>query len=170
MHDRAVTRATPTRRHAVHPVAAAALLTVVVTAGCFADVAPGEPPDPNAAAMFREVNATRASYGLAPLAYSPKLTNLAGTWAWQMSVDNWMRHQNLGGLLCCDPAFGAYVALGENLAVGSPGTSPRQVVLTMMASGPHRANILSASYNVMGVGLIFGGDGRVWVAVDFGAL
>jgi uncharacterized protein YkwD len=39
-----------------------------------------------------------------------------------------------------------------------------------MASPPHRANILSRGFNVVGVGMARGPDGRIWATVDFGGV
>ncbi len=140
------------------------------TTACFPDVAPGEPPNPYVRSVFEAINQDRANAGLWPLAYSPKLENLAGTWAWQMSVDNWLHHQDLAGLLYYNPDFSAYHTLGENIIVAPGNMSPEQLEAAWMNSTPHRANILSRSFNVVGIGVFWGPDGRIWSAVDFGGV
>ncbi len=39
-----------------------------------------------------------------------------------------------------------------------------------MNSSGHRANILSPSFNAVGVAHVWGPDGRIWVVVDFGGV
>ena len=154
------------KRTAVIVLAAAIALG---TTACFPDVAPGEPGNPYAAGIFRALNQDRANAGLPPLSHSPKLDNLAGTWAWQLSVDNWLHHQDLAGWLY-SPDFAAYWTLGENIIVAPGYMSPESLEAAWMNSAPHRANILSVNFNVVGVGAFWGPDGRVWSVVDFGAL
>jgi uncharacterized protein YkwD len=149
-------------------VASVAALVLLATA-CFPDVAPGEPADSASAAVFRAVNQDRANAGLAPLSHSPKLTNLAGTWSWQMSQDNWLHHQDLAGVLY-SPDYHAFSTLGENILVAPGHYSPEQLEAAWMNSPPHRSNILSRNFNVMGVGVFRGPDGRLWATVDFGGL
>lgn len=151
-----------------------ALVVLVAVIGlcataCFPDVAPGEPPDPYVRSIFLAINRDRANAGLAPLARSPKLENLAGTWAWQMAVDNSLEHQDLGGLLR-SPDFSAFHALYENVIVESSGVGPEQLEADWMNSPPHRANILNGNVDVVGIGAFRGPDGRIWSVVDFGGL
>src|SRR5262245_55599030 len=160
-------RTTRLRKSSAIVVAAAAL--VLLTTACFPDVAPGEPGDPASAAVFRAVNQDRANAGLPPLSHSPKLTNLAGTWSWQMSQDNSLHHQNLAGVLY-SADYRAFHTLGENILVGPGSFSPEQIEAAWMNSPPHRANILSGNFNVMGVGVFRGPDGRLWATIDFGGL
>ena len=39
-----------------------------------------------------------------------------------------------------------------------------------MGSAPHRANILSGGFNIVGIGYVRGVDGRLWVVQDFGGI
>ena len=146
-------------------VAAIALCTTA----CFPDVAPGEPSDPYVRSMFRAINQDRANAGLPPLANSPKLENLAGSWAWQMAVDNSLHHQDLGRLFH-SPDFSGFHGLAENIIVEPYDVGPEQLVADWMNSPPHRANILSGGFNVVGIGVFRGPDGRIWSVVDFGGL
>ena len=73
----------------------------VATSACFPNITPGVgPADPLKNAVFQAMNADRAAAGMAPLHYSPKLDNLAGTWAWTMATGRGFAHQNLSG---CSP-------------------------------------------------------------------
>jgi uncharacterized protein YkwD len=139
------------------------------TTACFPDVAPGEPADPYAAALFRAVNQDRINAGVPPLTHSPKLTNLAGTWSWRMATDDYLHHQDLAGLLY-SVDFQAFYTLGENIIVAPGHYTPGQLEAAWMASSPHRANILNRGFNVMGVGAFWGADGRLWATVDFGGV
>jgi uncharacterized protein YkwD len=146
-----------------------ALVVAGTMTACFPDVDGGAPADPYAAELFHLINQDRANAGVPPLQHGPKLTNLAGTWAWQMSVDNYLHHHDLGALQA-SPDFAAYHALGENVFVAPGSFTPAQLESAWMSSGPHRDNILSRGFNVAGVGVFRGPDGRIWSAVDFGAL
>ena len=77
------------------------------TTACFPDSAPGNPRTPTSTRVYQAINRDRTEAGLPPLAHSPKLENLAGTWAWQMSVDNSLHHQNLSAVLN-NSDFGAF--------------------------------------------------------------
>ena len=39
-----------------------------------------------------------------------------------------------------------------------------------MSSAPHRANILSRAFNVVGIGYVRSLDGRIWAVQDFGGI
>jgi uncharacterized protein YkwD len=60
--------------------------------------------------------------------------------------------------------------LGENIIVAPGHYTPEQLEAAWMASAPHRANILSRGFNVVGVGMSRGPDGRIWATVDFGGV
>jgi uncharacterized protein YkwD len=59
-------------------------------------------------------------------------------------------------------------SLGENLALGNPGSNAWSLEDVWMASAPHRANILGG-FNRIGVGVKVDGAGRVWMVALFGA-
>jgi uncharacterized protein YkwD len=48
--------------------------------------------------------------------------------------------------------------------------NPTQMENAWMASSPHRANILSRSFNIVGIGVYRGPDGRLWAVQDFGGI
>jgi uncharacterized protein YkwD len=152
----------------------AALVVLVLavagmTTACFPDADSGVPPDPYAAELFRLMNQDRASAGVPALQNGPKLDNLAGTWSWQMSVDNSLHHQDLGALQS-SPDYANYYTLGENLFVMTGDITPAQLESAWMNSGQHRDNILNRSFDVVGVGVFRGPDGRLWVTADFGGI
>ena len=153
--------------------AAAITLTALVALGLsscgFANTSSAPPGDSYTAGLFSGLNYNRAQNGLPPLTWSPKLANTAGTWAHQMSNANSLYHQNLGALIN-SADYAGYYTLGENILVGPGSMTPNQVESAWMASAPHRANILSRSFNIVGIGIYRGPDGRLWAVQDFGGI
>ena len=86
-----------------------------------------------------------------------------------MSVDNSLHHQDLAGILNSSD-YAAFHTLGENIIVAPGSYTAEQLEAAWMASPPHKANILSRSFNTMGIGVFYGPDGRIWSAVDFGGV
>lgn len=153
-----------------------ALILVAVAAisvgasACFADTQAGPPIDPFRAQVWSAMNADRARNGLPPLTQSPKLEWLAQGQAQYLAEHvGSLVHRDLAWTLYNDPEFANYYTLGENLLVGPWYMNAGQMETSWMNSPPHRANILSPNYNVVGIGW-FGLDGRIWVVVDFGAI
>jgi uncharacterized protein YkwD len=60
--------------------------------------------------------------------------------------------------------------MGENILVAPGGMSPAQLQGLWMGSAPHRANILSGAFNIVGIGYFRGPDGRIWAVQDFGGI
>ena len=54
--------------------------------------------------------------------------------------------------------------MGENVAYAG---SIDQAFQALLNSAPHYANIVDGSFNRVGVGIVVGSDGRVWVTMDF---
>jgi uncharacterized protein YkwD len=150
-------------------IALAAMVGLGLSSCGFANTSSSGPSDPLLAGMYHALNQDRANNGLPPLTWSPKLQNQAGTWSSQMASANTLYHQNLGALLQ-QPAFAAYYTLGENILVGPGNMSAAQMEATWMSSPEHRANILSRSFNVVGIGVYRGPDGRLWATQDFGGI
>ncbi|MCW2278485.1 LysM peptidoglycan-binding domain-containing protein [Heliophilum fasciatum] len=99
------------------------------------------------------VNAERAKAGLAPLKLDSNLSNVAQVKAKDMIVNNYFSHTSptYGSPFDMMKSFGInYSWAGENIAKGQ--TSPAQVMQDWMNSSGHKANILNANYNTIGVG------------------
>lgn len=64
-------------------------------------------------------------------------------------------------------AVASWIIAGENVGVGS---SVEAVQAALMRSATHRANILDRSYNAIGVGIVRGADGRLFVTQVFARL
>jgi uncharacterized protein YkwD len=150
-------------------IAMTLLIGVGLTSCGFANTSGAPPSDPYTAGMFNALNYNRIQNGLPPLTWSPKLANAAGSWAWQMASANSMYHQNLGALIST-PDYGGYRTMGENILVAVGGASPAQLQGLWMGSAPHRANILSGAFNIVGIGYVRGPDGRIWAVQDFGGI
>ena len=153
--------------------AAAVAMTAIVGLGLtscgFANTSSSGPRDSYQAGLFNALNYDRVMNGRPQLTWSPKLANAAGTWAHQMSNANSLYHQNLGALIN-SPDYAGYYTMGENILVGPGSMSPNSMEGAWMASAPHRANILSGSFNIVGVGYYRGPDGRLWAVQDFGGI
>jgi uncharacterized protein YkwD len=153
--------------------AAIAVMGIVVGLGLSActppDTSAAPPTDPFQASLFSELNNSRAQNGLPPLVWGPKLANTAGTWANQMSNAGSLYHQSLSDLIN-SPDYANYSTLGENILVGPGNMNAQAIEAAWMASSPHRANITSRSFNVVGIGYFRGPDGRLWVVQDFGGV
>jgi len=147
---------------------AAAVIVALGTTACFQNT--GNPPtDSLKLGIFNAMNADRQHNGLAPLTYSPKLDNLAGTWADHMAAVRSMYHQDLAYWLS-QPEYSAFHTLGENLLVGPAGLTADQMETAWRNSPAHWANITNRAFNVVGIGWTKSADGRIWVCVDFGGI
>jgi Cysteine-rich secretory protein family len=104
-------------------------------------------------------NHDRAKHGLAPLQSSSTLVSIARSWS---------NHMASTGQLAHNPSLASQVSgwssLGENAAVAA---SAAQAEGLFMASAGHRANILQAKYNRIGIGVTVGKNGNYWFTVDF---
>ncbi len=137
--------------------------------GCFPDTSSTPPRDPFVNELYNRMNYDRATAGLPPLTWSPKLANNAGTWAHQMSNANSLYHQNLGALLSTSE-YNPYYTLGENILVGPGSMSPATIESAWRNSYDHWRNISNPSFNVAGIGVYRGPDGRIWAVQEFGGL
>jgi uncharacterized protein YkwD len=133
--------------------------------------APVTPPPPAPPAcdgagstVIDAMNADRASGGLAALCGSSELAAYAQSWANWMAQHQSLTHQDLGAVL----GGTAFSTVAENILSGPSGMSAGEMEAAWMASAPHRQNIMNGAYAAAGVGMAYGGDGQVWVAVEFG--
>jgi uncharacterized protein YkwD len=117
-------------------------------------------------AMRRMVNAARASEGLPALLPDPKLDELAQEHAQKM-FDTKTVGPDVGG---GDPKSRVAAAgissraTGENVAAAS---SLERAHRALWASPSHRGNVLEKRFSNVGIGVVKGPDGRVWVAEIF---
>lgn len=114
--------------------------------------------------ILRLVNEQRAQNGLAALTLSDKLCELATLKAEDMVANNYFDHTSptYGTPFEMMQAFDvSYRSAGENIAAGQ--RTPEEVMNAWMNSSGHRANILSADYTELGVGVGVGQRGIYWV-------
>jgi uncharacterized protein YkwD len=117
-------------------------------------------------------NQQRAQAGLAPLAPSPALSQAAQAYSSVMAATTCFLHvcgplPDPGARLV-QAGYANWTAYGENIAMGYP--SAQAVVDGWMASGEHRANILSPTFTDIGIGLASGAaNGALYWTQDFGA-
>jgi uncharacterized protein YkwD len=98
-------------------------------------------------AVIAQVNAVRASQGLAPVAADSRLTAAAAAHNARLAAQGRLSHDGFPARM---QALGAsYGFVAENLAAGQPTAA--SVVAAWMQSAPHRANLLQPSISVVGV-------------------
>lgn len=113
-----------------------------------------------AALLVSKLNASRQSQGLAPLATAGDLTAAAAERAQVMARSGSLSHTpDLGSRVCC------WTWLAENAAYGG---SVDIIHSVLMGSAPHRANILYADADDVGVAVV-SANGQLWVAQVFRA-
>ena len=144
--------------------AAVATLTLLAATGTAAAPAEAQTREGKYAQQaFAATNAKRVHNGLPALRANKCLRRAAVRQATLMAQREQMFHQDLGAVLKdCH-----LNAAGENVAAGYPnGTSV--VNDGWMTSDGHRANILNASFRLMGIGARKGHNGKWYVAQVFG--
>ena len=139
-------------------------LTVVVAlvGGLFALSSPGTAVTDDEAVLAGLVNGARSSAGLPALAVSGALSDVARSHSASMAASGTLSHSgNAAGAV--GSVVSDWTSVGENVGVGG---SVAEVHSALMGSASHRANILG-DFTVLGVGVVRGGDGRVWVTELF---
>ncbi|HVM07285.1 MAG TPA: CAP domain-containing protein, partial [Acidimicrobiales bacterium] len=135
---------------------------VVALAVLLATLALATPPaaaDAGVEAEFVSLtNNARGSRG--SLTVDAELTSIARRWSAKMAADNRLAHNpNLSKEVTQD-----WAKLGENVGTGD---SAPQIHDAFMNSSAHRANILDSDFTHVGIGVVRGGDGRIWVTEVF---
>ena len=143
---------------------ASALLTtasIATATAAGADTAGGADAPTITTAFEWAINVERGANNLPPLAIDDVESNQARAWSSVMAFT---------GTLAEDPGLAAATAAyepgwtraGENVGVGATSQS---IEAALMASPPHRANILGP-YTHVGVGVVIAG-GRLWITERF---
>lgn len=122
-------------------------------------------------AIVDAVNQERAKTGLPPLAVNPKLVQAARIHADDMARLGQMAHDLPGAAQPTLTDRAKYVGygfsyLGENIAFNYPDTG--SVMDAWMGSPGHKANILSANYTQIGVGIAYDSSGQPYYCQVFG--
>ncbi|MBU3189059.1 CAP domain-containing protein [Clostridium bowmanii] len=114
------------------------------------------------------VNQERAKLGLAPLKANSALSNVARTKSEDMRDNNYFSHTSptYGSPFDMMKKFGiTYTAAGENIAMGQPTAA--SVMKGWMNSPGHKANILSANFTEIGVGVAKDASGTIYWTQQF---
>ena len=129
-------------------------------------VKPAEHSDPEGR-LIALINHSRAKAGLRPLKPSRLLADVARAHSREMRDGNFFSHANPAGggpQERLERAGFAWKAFGENIGCGQD--SPEKILLSWMNSASHRETILDPVYTEVGVGLVRGGECRIyWTAL-----
>jgi uncharacterized protein YkwD len=139
------------------------LATLATAAGAAFNDQPAPGPSSSSATAYAwAIDVERARVGLGPLTVDPVVSAQAQEWSLVMAAFSTLRENPAFGAMTAavDPTWGG---AGENVGVGGTVTS---IETALMASPPHRANILG-DWTHMGVGVYVASDGRVWVTERF---
>lgn len=119
---------------------------------------------PDDEATFVEyINAERAAAGLGPLTLDTSMRDAARGWTYWMAENLTLAHAD-------DIVTGApsdWAKVGEN--VGRGGTLDA-VMEAFMASPSHAANVLDPSYTLVGIGVVWTDEGRLYTTHRFAAV
>ena len=117
------------------------------------------------AEVVRLVNIERSKNGLSPLKEDWELSRVARYKSQDMKDKNYFSHTSptYGSPFDMMQRFGVqYSSAGENIAAGQQ--TAEEVMNSWMHSSGHRANILNADYEKIGIGFVKGGQyGTYWV-------
>lgn len=126
----------------------------------------GISPSPAEKRIFEELNLERASHGLSALEWTDHAADAARAHARLLAVNGKLSHQ-----FPDEPTLPERLgATGARFTVAAENVARTEFVedvhLALMSSSGHRANILSASYNAVGIGVVEE-KGRIYVTQDF---
>lgn len=114
--------------------------------------------------VLRLVNEERTKCGIAPLKLVTELMDAAAIRAEEITTN--MSHTRPNGEPCFSLIKQGKYTVGENIAGGA--STPAEVVDLWMHSDGHRANILNADYEELGVGYAYREDStykHYWVQI-----
>lgn len=109
------------------------------------------------------INRERAQAGLASLALDGEVTEIALRWSREMALAGRIGHNDAYFTSESMSRLNAST-VGENVAFAS---SVDEIHSLLMESPPHRANILSPKYRLVGVGAVRTSTGDVYLTEDF---
>ena len=138
-------------------VSLALVAAAVLTPGSLAGAGRGSTLTGEGMQLVNLVNAERQRHGISPLVYDPVLASVAEAHARDMIGRGYFGHISPRGTTPAGRVGRAglrFSALGENLAGDTSVTDAHRL---LVASPPHRANLLNAAYTRMGVAVVEGG-------------
>ena len=136
------------------------------------------------ALVLQRINEVRAAHGLGRLSASTGLTRAALTHSRAMVVNGFFAHESRNGAPFWKRLKSFYGprsqgwTVGENLAMfGGDRPAAAAIVSSWMASGPHRANLLSKLFSEAGIAIlhdpaaggVYGGEPTWVVTLDVGS-
>jgi hypothetical protein len=132
-------------------------------------IAMGRPTEADAAgggavsAFVAQVNALRATRGLAPLQIDGELSGVAQSWTDNMAARGDISHNGAFGSQVSAP----WVKLGENVGVGPTVDA----LMTAFINSPgHYRNLVDPAFNYIGVGVTYSDTGVMYTTHDFMSL
>lgn len=128
--------------------------------------------------LFALINSERAAQGLSPYTLNATLSNGARRHSMVMSGSCGMSHQCPGEPAPCTRETNegiSWTSCGENVGYSSPNPTDwagvQGIEQDMLNEQPpndgHRLNLLSSSFHRVGIGIVIGSNGYVWVTEDF---
>lgn len=119
------------------------------------------------AAVLNLVNQERVTAGLVPLMPHARIQSAARAHGRELFASGYLTHLSLDGRTPRDRVLGVGVrvrVIGENLAYAADARAAHDALI---ASEPHRRNILRPEYRLIGVAVLDGGPDGVIVVEDF---
>ena len=113
--------------------------------------------------VVRLVNVQRGKCGLAPLHVNSDLSCIARYKSQDMANKDYFSHvsQTYGSPFAMMSDFGiSYISAGENIAYGHK--APADVMAAWLSSSGHKSNILSTSFDMIGVGVAQNSEGTYY--------
>ena len=105
-------------------------------------------------------NSLRSSKGVAPLAVDGTLVSVARSWSGKMAAAGTISHNpSLSSQL---PS--GWKKAGENVGKGGNVDALQQA---FQNSPPHYQNLVDPAFNYVGIGVVYGAGGMIYVTVDF---
>lgn len=137
------------------------LIAIGVVATGIVPMASPAAADAGAEADFvTRLNRYRASNGLGALTTHSELVSVARRWSGRMAGDNRLSHNaNLPNEVTAD-----WEKLAENVGVGP---TVEEIHDAFVNSSSHRVNMVEAAFTHIGVGVVVGADGKLWVTHIF---
>ena len=138
------------------------LATLAVFAGLAGLGAPAAHADTGSEeALFLSLtNSLRSSLGVQTLTPQDQLTSIARSWSAQMAAAGSISHNHA----LPNQVTANWTQLGEN--VGTGGTV-ESIQNAFIASHDHYVNLANGAYNFVGIGVVHGSNGAIYVTVDF---
>lgn len=114
--------------------------------------------------LFDATNRYRVQQGVAPLAASPALDDVAQDWAETTARTGDFKHRS--NLFAVYPA--GMTGAGENILSVPPSDTAEQMVQAWSRSPGHRANMVNTNYTHLGIGVAQNSQGQYYLVQNFG--